>query len=75
MQAALKLTSDTFGRLDVVVNCAGVGVAFKTYNFNKERPHDLKDFARVIQVSAAVNRSPIVCRLLLTSRSHLCLGL
>ena len=38
---------ETFGRLDATVNCAGIGVAFKVYNFNKERAHSLEDFARV----------------------------
>ena len=26
-----------YGRLDVVLNCAGIGVAFRTYNINKVR--------------------------------------
>ena len=38
---------ETFGRLDATVNCAGIGVAFKVYNFNKERAHSLEDFAKV----------------------------
>jgi 3-hydroxyacyl-CoA dehydrogenase / 3-hydroxy-2-methylbutyryl-CoA dehydrogenase len=25
----------TYGRLDSVVNCAGIGVAFRTYNINR----------------------------------------
>jgi short-subunit dehydrogenase involved in D-alanine esterification of teichoic acids len=24
-----------YGRLDIVLNCAGIGVAFRTYNINK----------------------------------------
>ena len=42
-----------FGRLDVLVNCAGIGVAFKTYNFNKKVPHKLEDFQRTIDVRTA----------------------
>ncbi len=34
---ALNNTKDKFGRLDMTVNCAGIGVAFKVYNFNKSR--------------------------------------
>lgn len=48
---ALNLTKEKFGRLDVVVNCAGIGVAFKIYNFNKKQPHRLEDFEKVIKVN------------------------
>lgn len=51
VKKALDIAKDKFGRLDVVVNCAGIGVAFKTYNFNKDRPHGLEDFARVLTVN------------------------
>ena len=47
VQAALDATKEKFGRLDAAVNCAGIGVAFKTYNFNKNKAHALEDFARV----------------------------
>ena len=47
VEAALQRTKDKFGRLDAAVNCAGIGVAFKTYNFNKKKPHLLDDFIRV----------------------------
>ena len=48
---ALQVTKEKFGRLDVAVNCAGIGVAFKTYNFNKKTPQALEDFIRVLTVS------------------------
>lgn len=51
VENALNITKEKFGKLNHVVNCAGVGVAFKTYNFNKKRPHSLEDFARVVQVN------------------------
>ena len=47
---ALETAKSSFGHLDMAVNCAGIGVAFKTYNFNKKRPHDLADFQRVLMV-------------------------
>lgn len=50
MQAALDLTKEKFGKLDNIINCAGIGVAFKTYNFKKKLPHDLEDFSKVINV-------------------------
>jgi len=48
---ALEETKSRFGKLDAAVNCAGIGVAFKTYNFNKDRPHSLEDFAKVLNVN------------------------
>lgn len=54
MEKALIVTREKFGRLDVAVNCAGIGVAFKTYNFNKKLPHKLEDFVKVLTVSIFV---------------------
>ncbi|XP_075226363.1 hydroxysteroid 17-beta dehydrogenase 10 [Lycorma delicatula] len=51
IQNALSVTKEKFGRLDVAVNCAGIGVAFKTYNFNKKLPHKLEDFTRTLTVN------------------------
>lgn len=48
---ALSIAKDKFGRLDTAVNCAGIGVAFKTYNFKKDLPHSIEDFIRVLTVS------------------------
>jgi 3-hydroxyacyl-CoA dehydrogenase/3-hydroxy-2-methylbutyryl-CoA dehydrogenase len=48
---ALEQCKSKFGKLDVVVNCAGIGVAFKTYNFNKNLPHKLEDFTKVLTVN------------------------
>ena len=47
VQEALRATKERFGRLDATVNCAGIGVAYKTYNFNKQLPHKLDDFVKV----------------------------
>jgi 3-hydroxyacyl-CoA dehydrogenase/3-hydroxy-2-methylbutyryl-CoA dehydrogenase len=51
VMAALNATKDKFGKLDVTCNCAGIGVAFKTYNFNKDKAHSLEDFIRVQMVN------------------------
>lgn len=48
---ALQVAKDKFGRLDVSVNCAGIAVAVKTYNFNKKVAHSLNDFAKVLTVN------------------------
>jgi 3-hydroxyacyl-CoA dehydrogenase/3-hydroxy-2-methylbutyryl-CoA dehydrogenase len=51
VENALKETKEKFGRLDATINCAGIGVAFKVYNFNKQLPHKLEDFAKVQMVN------------------------
>ncbi|XP_041459371.1 3-hydroxyacyl-CoA dehydrogenase type-2-like [Lytechinus variegatus] len=50
---AIDTAKESFGRLDVAVSCAGIGVAAKTYNFNKDRPHPLEEFQRVLMVNTA----------------------
>ncbi|KAL3284503.1 hypothetical protein HHI36_018662 [Cryptolaemus montrouzieri] len=51
VQQALEVTKAKYGKLNNIVNCAGIGVAYKTYNFNKNRAHSLEDFAKVITVN------------------------
>lgn len=51
VSSALEDIKKNFGRLDFVVNCAGVGIAFKTYNFNKDLPHSLDSFRQVIEIN------------------------
>jgi len=51
VEAALAMTKEKFGRLDAAINCAGIGIAFKTYNFNKNRAHSLEDFVKVQMVN------------------------
>jgi NAD(P)-dependent dehydrogenase (short-subunit alcohol dehydrogenase family) len=48
-RAAIDLALKTFGGLQVLVNCAGIGLAAKTVG--KEGPHDLASFARVININ------------------------
>lgn len=49
----MDITKQAFGKLNVVVNCAGTSCAFKTYNFNKKRAHELDDFVRIMMVNVA----------------------
>jgi 3-hydroxyacyl-CoA dehydrogenase/3-hydroxy-2-methylbutyryl-CoA dehydrogenase len=51
VEAALAQTKAKFGRLDATINCAGIGVAFRVYNFNKSLPHTLEDFTKVQMVN------------------------
>merc|ERR1712172_197461 len=48
---ALAEIESKFNRLDTAVSCAGIGVAFKTYNFNKGLAHSLDDFTKVQMVN------------------------
>lgn len=48
---ALSVAKSKFGRLDITVNCAGIAVAIKTYNFNKKLAHNIDSFSKVIQVN------------------------
>lgn len=48
---ALNIAKSKFGRLDVAVNCAGIGIAVRTYNYKKNAPHRLEDFTRVITIN------------------------
>lgn len=61
VQSAVSLAREKFGKLDLAVNCAGIAVAAKTYNFKKDVAHSLEDFQRVINVGKRENahrRSP-----------------
>ncbi|XP_058027118.1 3-hydroxyacyl-CoA dehydrogenase type-2 [Ahaetulla prasina] len=51
VKAALTTAKEKFGHIDMGVNCAGVAVAFKTYNVHKDHSHNLEDFQRVINVN------------------------
>lgn len=55
VQNLINEVETKFGRLDVLVNCAGRANAFVTYNFNTKKPRSLEDFQSIIQVNA---RSP-----------------
>ncbi|XP_014207430.1 3-hydroxyacyl-CoA dehydrogenase type-2 [Copidosoma floridanum] len=48
---ALDVARDKFGRLDVLVNAAGIATAFKTYNSQKDSCHSLEDFEKVLKVN------------------------
>ncbi|CAF1336237.1 unnamed protein product [Rotaria magnacalcarata] len=40
-------------RLDVVVNCAGIGIARRTYNINKHTMHNFDEFKRVLDINVS----------------------
>ncbi|MFU0790038.1 3-hydroxyacyl-CoA dehydrogenase [Virgibacillus proomii] len=49
VQTALDEAIESFGRVDVLVNCAGIGIAEKT--FGKRGVHHLTTFSKVIEVN------------------------
>jgi len=51
VQAAVALAYDTFGALNLVVNCAGIAIALRT--LTKEGAHPLDAFQRIINVNVA----------------------
>ncbi|RWS26094.1 3-hydroxyacyl-CoA dehydrogenase type-2-like protein [Leptotrombidium deliense] len=48
---ALNMCKERFGKLNVVVNCAGISVAFKLYNFHKQQAHDFDDARKVLETN------------------------
>ena len=48
-QAAIRATLQAFGRIDVVVNCAGVAPGERIVG--RDGPHDLERFARAVQIN------------------------
>ena len=50
VQTGVQLAKEKFGEINVLVNCAGIGVAVKTLN-KKGAAHPLDVFQKVIDVS------------------------
>jgi len=49
VQAAVELAVSKFGRIDIVVNCAGTGIAMRT--LSRSGPHNLDLFKKVIDIN------------------------
>lgn len=49
--SAIKLAQSKFGNLNVLVNCAGIGIASKVYSEKQKKPHSLAEFQKVINVN------------------------
>lgn len=52
--------TNKFGKLDVLVNCAGRANAYITYNFNTKEPRKLEDFQSILQVKDSVDLSLVI---------------
>lgn len=53
MLASVKIAREKFGEINVLVNCAGIGVAAKTLD-NKGAAHPLDLFTKVINVRSCL---------------------
>ncbi|KAG6799651.1 3-hydroxyacyl-CoA dehydrogenase type-2 [Apis mellifera caucasica] len=53
VNGAINEIRNKFKKLDVIVNAAGIAVAHKVYNFNKDMPHELTDFNKVLNVNVS----------------------
>lgn len=51
VQNAIDTCKELHGKLNVIINCAGISVARKVYNFNKGSAHDLQEFTNVLMVN------------------------
>jgi NAD(P)-dependent dehydrogenase (short-subunit alcohol dehydrogenase family) len=49
VQATVDLALETFGAIDILVNCAGIGLPMKTVG--RQGPHDLGAFKTVIDIN------------------------
>ncbi len=49
VQSALEQANEGFGHVNIVVNCAGIGVAEKV--LGKKGPHSLENFTKIIQIN------------------------
>ena len=51
VSSAIALARERFGRLNTAVNCAGIGIAVKTYNARKRVAHPQEPFSKVLSVN------------------------
>lgn len=49
VQAALEEVMNSYGKINTLINCAGIGIARRT--LSKKGAHDLESFTKVIQVN------------------------
>lgn len=50
VKSLMAKTKEKFGRLDVIVNCAGISFSYEMHNFNTNKSHKMEDFRRILMV-------------------------
>jgi 3-hydroxyacyl-CoA dehydrogenase/3-hydroxy-2-methylbutyryl-CoA dehydrogenase len=53
IKATVNKIKQDYGKLDVVLNCVGIGMALRTYNINKHSMHDLEKFRRILNINVS----------------------
>jgi len=48
---AIKCVREKFGKLNVLINCAGVGTNKKIFGTTHKNPHDLLDFQKIVNTN------------------------
>ena len=51
VKAAMATVKEKFGRLDTLINCAGIAYAFKIYSTSKREMGDMEKIKHTINVS------------------------
>ncbi|XP_050542435.1 3-hydroxyacyl-CoA dehydrogenase type-2 [Daktulosphaira vitifoliae] len=51
VKKAVDTCQELYGKVNLIVNCAGISTARKTCNFNKGSPHDLQEFSNILMVN------------------------
>lgn len=51
VKAGVKKAVEKFKNLNLVVNCAGIGLAKRMVDLKKKAPHPLQDFKRVLEIN------------------------
>lgn len=50
VQNALNIAQNSYGGLDLVVNCAGISHAEKVYDVGRKKLHSIEEFTRILTV-------------------------
>jgi len=48
VKCAFNECKSKFGKIDSIINCAGISMAFRVFNFKTQQPHRLDDFRNVV---------------------------
>ena len=62
---AFKFVQNNFGKLNVLVNCAGVGTNIKVYSMFSKKSHNLLEFQKIINTNivGTFNTTRIACEM------------
>ncbi|CAF0989852.1 unnamed protein product [Rotaria sordida] len=72
IQAMFNQIKQQYERLDVLLNCVGIGVAIRTYNINKRSMHSFDEFKKLlnVNVSGTFNAIRWACHLMADNKPN-----